>query len=298
MTTSRHQSETEALAARLRRQNASGGKRATRGIAKAARAMSKRSGRATKNAGSWKSRGKTPASVVKINQGGRAGDHYAQKSKGAEFIDSNMLGRNSKERDLEWDLDQAFHPNVKTLFCHASISLAGGKQFNRDEWKKFAKDWLKEIGAEGVNYVAIRHTDSEYDHAHIIFSRALPSGRLLNTSHNFYRWREALRKALRKAEELNGLTPVEIAQSKEKVAAQSDTQVNAARRAIRRGTAPNFINPEILNDCLLKSTDMNSFAIQLKSKGIELTVSRRDSGEARGILFRKRDAEEFSPINN
>lgn len=288
MSISQHQREAEALAARLRRQNAGGGKRAPK--VKAPRASSKRpGGRATKNAGKWKTKASSFASIVKIHKGGRAGDHYANKAKGAEFIDSNMLGRNSKERDLEWDLDQALHPGVKHLFCHASISLAGGKKLNRDEWTKLVKDWLKGIGAEGANYVAIRHTDSSHDHAHIVFSRSLPDGKLLSTAHNFYRWREALRKA----EELNGLKPIEAAAPKEKMTVQSDTQVTATRRANRRGTTPNHINPEIVNDCLSKSIDMNDFANQLKSKGIELKVSKRDNGEARGILFRKHDAEEY-----
>lgn len=288
MAVSRHQIEAEALAKRLRRQSAAGGKRLAK--IKAPRISSKRpGGRVSKNAGLWISQGKSPPSILKIHKGGRAGDDYAQKAKGSEFLDSNMLGRNSKERELEWDLDQARHPNIKNLFCHASISLAGGKKLNRDEWTKFIKNWLKEIDAEGVNYVAIRHTNSDHDHTHIIFSRALPNGKLLSTAHNFYKWREALRHA----EETNGLKPIEIEQPKEKMTSQSDTQVNAARRAARRGTTPNFINPDVVNSCLLKSVDMDSFTAELKRSGIELKVSRRDNGEARGILFRKANSEEF-----
>lgn len=294
MTKSRHQAEAEAdaLAARLRKKNAAGSKKTLGDLARAnrtARASGRSQGRVSRNAGSWKVKGKSPATLLKVHKGGRAGDNYAQKAKGSEFLDSNMLGRSSRGRGLEWDLDQARHPNVKNLFCHASISLAGGKKLNRDEWTKFIKDWLKEIGAEGVNYVAIRHTNSDHDHAHIIFSRALPSGRLLSTAHNFYKWREALRHA----EEMNGLKPIKIEQPTEKMASQSDTQVNAARRAARLATTPNFISPDVVNSCLIKSIDMDSFAAELKKSGIELKVSRRDNGEARGILFRKTDSEEF-----
>lgn len=286
--TSRHEIEAEALAARLRRQNAAGGKRQPK--IKTPRAQSKRpGGRASKNAGSWKSQGKSPASIVKIHKGGRAGDKYAQSAKGAEFLESNMLGRNHKERAAEWDIDQARHPNVKNLFCHVSISLAGDKKLNRNEWTKFVKDWLKEIGAEDVNYVAIRHTNSDHDHAHIVFSRALPNGKLLSTAHNFYKWREALRRA----EETNGLKTIEIAQSKEKMTSQSDSQVNAMRRAARRATTPNYIAPEIVNQCLSRSIDMDGFAAELKKSGIELRVSKRENGAERGILFKRIDAEEL-----
>lgn len=288
MAVSRHQREAEALAARLRRQNAAGGKRLTK--IKAPRTSSKRAGgRASKNAGSWKSRGKSPASIVKMHKGGRAGDRYAQSAKDAEFLESNMLGRNHKERAAEWDIDQARHPNVKNLFCHTSISLAGDKKLNRDEWTKFVKDWLKEIGAEDVNYVSIRHTNSDHDHAHIVFSRSLPNGKLLSTAHNFYKWREALRRA----EEINGLKTIEIEQQKEKMASQSDTQVNAMRRAVRRATPPNFINPEIVNQCLSRSIDMDGFAAELKKSGIELRVSKRENGNEHGILFRRNGAEEL-----
>lgn len=245
--------------------------------------------RATRNAGSWTARGKSPACIIRIHGGGRAGDKYAEQSKGARFLDGSMLGRNYREREEEWSADQLRHPAVKNLFVHVSISLAKEVVLTRPHWISLARDWLTEIGAVGVNYTIAQHTHSQHDHLHIIFSRALPSGSLLSDSLNFYKWRSALRRA----EEMNGISAVDLHRDVAFAGNNSDAQVNAMRRAVRRGTPPNLAGCATITDCLMRSIDFEDFVAQLAEIGIQVQISRRANGEPRGILYRTRGSAEF-----
>lgn len=282
-----HAREAEVLAVRLRRRNAAGGKRATAQALKAARRL-KGSGRASKNAGICV---RSPATILKIHKGGLRGDRYSEKSKGAVHLDSNMLSINSKDRAAEWDLDQARHPNVKNLFQHISISRPAGHDLPSSEWKSLLRDFLKELGAEGVNFTSVIHNNTKNQHIHVIFSRALPNGKLLSDSQNFYRWRAALRHA----EEKNGLKPIEL--DPETIATtpktMSDRHLNATRRANRLKMTPTFIDPARIEHALDASSDIESFVNHLSQKQIEIEISRQKDGTAKGILFRQIGAKEY-----
>lgn len=286
--TSRHEIEAAELAARLRRKNASGGKRKLKVFARTPVRNKSTAGRASRNAGSWKSNGKSPAALLKIHKGGLAGDKYAEESKGARFLDSNMLGRNHKEREAEWGADQARHPNVKkNLFVHASISRPKGHDLTPEQWTQLLRDWLTEIGANGVNYTAVRHSNTDNDHIHVIFSRALPNGKLLSDSQNFYKWRAALRQA----EEKNGLKSIDA--EIETMSSQSDRQVSANRRAARRGTKQNYIDSQLIDQSIEESADFIELTLNLKKRGIQMESSKRKDGAVRGILFKLEQSEEF-----
>lgn len=273
-------------------------KRAVRGArrsGKTARVFSLRSvrtssfaGRATRGAGSWKKSGRTPALLLKIHAGGRAGDAYAERQTGAELVASNMLARSAKERGLEFDLDAARHPTVnpKNLFCHVSLSRPPGETLTTEKLREVVEEFLKEIGAYGCNFVAMRHTNTANDHVHIIFSRSKPNGSLVSMSHNRWTWRAALRQT-----ELQcGVTTNQRPQQVE--VPTSDRVVSAQRRAQRRGTPDGFIDPVVIEKVLATATTKEEFVSDLKAVGIHVKESEKN-GKAVGILFQKCGASEF-----
>jgi hypothetical protein len=287
---SRHEREVELLETRLRKKNAADSKSASRKLGIFSRRPARKkslAGRASRNNGSWKQRNQRPATIFKSHRGGLAADKYAEESKGAQLLFTNMLSTSWKDRMDEWNLDQATHLNVSNLFQHVSISRPEGHSLGTEQWKLLLLDWLREIGAEGVNFTAVHHSNTKNDHIHIVFSRALPNGKLLSDSQNFYKWRAALRCA----EERNGLKSLPI--EYEVLVNQSDRQVSANRRALRRGTRPNFIDPQVIEAAAARSTDFQSMADDLRNLGIEIQISRRNDGTPRGILFRQAGSDEF-----
>jgi hypothetical protein len=241
-------------------------------------------GRSTRGAGTWKSLGKTPPLLLKIHTGGLAGDGYSEKQSGAEFVSSNMLGGTAKHRAREFAIDFARHPmvNPNRLIVHVSLSRPEGCSLSRKEWKQVVENWLSNVGAAGCNFVAFRHTETDNDHCHIIFSRSRPDGALLTDSNNRWAWRSALRKT---ECDLNLITP-EIPRPTEHQVPTSDRMVNAQRRAVRLKLQSGFVEPAVVRSALESSTDLSSFKTCLSACGIEIQEAEKN-GRKVGLLFRK-----------
>jgi hypothetical protein len=243
-----------------------------------------RAARATRGAGT----GKTEAIILKIHDGGRAGDAYSRRAEGAELIDTSMFS-NPRDNTLEWDLDCKRHPTVdpRNLFVHVSLSRPEGNDLSQDTWKLLVNSFLNNIGASGVQFTAWKHNNSRHPHAQIIFSRSLPSVRLLSMFQNRWTWRTALRQT----ECELGLTAIERPVDEPR-AQTSDAAVNAQRRAARRGTPSVFVDPKVVEQVLSQATTAEQFATELKALGIEVRHVQKDS-KATGILFRRLGAEEW-----
>lgn len=240
---------------------------------------------ATRGAGSWGN--KAPALLVKIHKGGQAGDDYSTRK--GQLMDTNMLGRTPGERAQEWALEQAQHPRVRDVCVHFSVSAARQLELDDLMWKKIVRRQLELTGFAGCSYLAVRHQDTANDHLHVVVSRhRAADGGLVSTSQNFYKWREALRQV-----ELEfGLEPLERATDRPAQTPASDRMANAHRRAQRRGTHQNWIDPDVIRAALAESRTSQEFALALKRRQIEFRQAEKH-GRVTGILFRTAGSQEW-----
>lgn len=293
--TSRHELEAEALARRLRSKNASGGKRAAAGLAKAARASSKsrssqgRSSRATRGQGKFKKKNIVQAIHYQKHKGSLAGDEYGQNKAVHSF--TNMLSLSAKERQEEFLMEAARHPrsDPSNIFIHFSLSLPADVKLSHQMWEIVVKEVLEGVGANGCSFAAHLHGDTDNEHCHVILSRSKPDGKLLSMSHDFWRFREA---AAVVADRHLGGRAIER-QETEQPTPTSTAAETANRRAKRRGTDLSFIKPEDIASCLSRSADFHQFSKELERRGIELKLSRRESGQVRGVLLRANGSDEY-----
>lgn len=284
----RRQREIEASRRRLRERTAKGGRKLN--ISRPTKSARSRfvSGRATRGQGSFTKRGVVQTINYKKFRGSRAGDRYAERKAIASF--TNMLGQNSKERIEEFDLDIARHPMIapKNLIKHIALSLPTGQKRSVGQWQIAVALFLKKIGAEHCNYSAHLH-DTDNQHVHLIYSRARPDGKLVAESFDYLRHREA---AAQVADELFGgrETP---RPSNTPPAPPSDRAEAARRRAQRRGTVPAYIDPAIVREALETASSPAEFAQALQARQVEMSVSKREDGTARGLLLRRAGAQEW-----
>lgn len=248
-------------------------------------------GRATRGQGSWSRAGKIPALLLKIHAGGRYGDKYAELQKGSQLIDSNMLGRDAAERAAEFDLDAARHPRVnkKNLFTHLSLSRPAGEDLTPERWQDLGRKFLKKIGADTCQFVCTRHTGTSNDHLHLTFSRSRLDGSLVSISNNRWAWRAAVRQV---ESELGITASDRPADVNRPVAATSDRQVNAQRRAQRRGTPAGRIDPAVISQVLAWASTPEQFAAGLEAAGIRVKAAEKN-GNVTGVLFQKNGADEW-----
>lgn len=285
----RREREVEASRKKLRERTAKGARRIN--IIRPAKSAITRfnSGRASRSQCSFIKRGVVQTLNYKKFSGSLVGDKYAEKKAIASF--SNMLGQNSKERIEEFDLDIKRHSGVlpKNLIVHIALSLPSGQKRSAIEWRQAVQLFMKKIDAQGCNYTAHIHDDSDNQHVHIIYSRARPDGKLVDQSWNYIRHREA---AAQVADELFGgrETP---RPSNTPPAPPSDRAEAARRRAKRRGTVPAHIYPAIVRAAISSASTPGELAQALQARQVEICVSTHADGTARGLLLRRQGAQEW-----
>lgn len=199
-----------------------------------------------------------------------------------------MLGQTAFERLSEFHLDTLKHPLVdpKNLFQHLSLSRPAGQALSKKQWEKVARLFLKQIGAEGVHYVVTRHSNTDNDHIHIVFSRSLVNGKLLSLSNQRWKWRAALRQV---EEELD----ISVAEWPRLVdTPTSDSMVNAQKRAARLRASDPHISRAAVFRALAQSVSHDQFTRHLKAAGIEVRYAEKN-GKTTGLIFRKAGANEF-----
>lgn len=157
------------------------------------------------------------------------------------------------------------------------------------EWRQAVESFMKEIDAEGCNYTAHMHDDSDNQHVHVVYSRARPDGKLVDQSWDYVRHREA---AARVADQLFGgrETP---RPSSTPSAPPSDRAEAARRRAQRRGTLPAHIDPAMVRAALAGASTPAELARALLARRVEMSVSTHEDGTARGLLLRRQGAQEW-----
>lgn len=250
-----------------------------------------RRGRATRGQGRWNKSGKTVSILFKKHNGSVAGDRYSEAAEGAERTCSSMLGRSSKDRIPEWEIDYARQPTISRnkLIVHVTLSRPEGHSLTGQQWSDFAKKFLHEAGASGVNYICTRHPGT-HDHVHLVFSRVLPDGTLLSDSNDYWKFRNAAQLAAHSM----GLN-VDADRDVEFPMAPTDRAVSAQRRATRRKTSNEvWVRPETVKAALQDATSLQHFQSSLLHHGIELKLAQL-SPEAKptGILYRRAGAEEW-----
>lgn len=281
--------ELEALARRLRERTAREGQKLNRRtLNQSLRAKSSRA-RSSRQQGKFVKRNVVQTINYKKLKGSIHGDQYAEKRATKSF--TNMLGKNSRERAAEFALDMARHPGVAgdRLIIHVALSLPTSQRRTASEWHEAVNLLIKKIGASGCHYAAHLHDDTENQHVHLIYSRARPDGTLISQSWDYLKHREA---AAQVAQELFGgrETP---RPSNTNMAPPSDRAEAAARRARRRGTLPNHIDPATLRAALERANSPAELAQVLQERQIEMSISRRADGTARGLLLRHHGAQEW-----
>lgn len=266
-----------------------------RGLAQAARTLAAgragrggrhRVGGATRRARSWKQAGRTPALLVKVGgSSGHKAARYDVNKSDAKLLFTNMVDPADVD---EWALDAARRPGVRADLCsqHVSISAARGVHLTDDAWRAIAAQFLSEIGADSLAVVT-RHCDTKHDHVHITFSKIQQDGGVLPSSHNFYKFRAAVRKV-----EADLRIEAPACQIADTPAAASDRAVNAQRRAARRCSPANWIDPARVREALLTARSLESLAADLYARGIELKPAVKD-GRTTGLLLRQAGSEEW-----
>lgn len=110
----------------------------------------------------------------KINRGsGFRGLLAYALEKGSGRVGGNMSGLNIEQLTKEFGITKKLRPDCKNPVWHCSLSLPKGERLSDEEWDKVSEDFVRSMGLDPTKhlYVVQRHSDTDYDHIHIISSR-------------------------------------------------------------------------------------------------------------------------------
>lgn len=213
---------------------------------------------------------------------------------GHKPLDTNMAGRNSNERSLEFNSLRKRKPKLKRVLNHIIISAAS---FVRDltdaDWKLIGRKFLEYSGYFNCDYLIERHRNTKHQHIHLLISRITRDGRVISDSHDYSRHSAAIEKI---SDEFNLFQTESIVPEDFQTYSYSETApiYRAIRRASRRKTVNPLVNIELVKRAVRNSHTQNELSALLTEFNIQVEFSTRGiTGPVSGWKLRNIGADEW-----
>lgn len=194
------------------------------------------------------------------------------------LLETNMAGDNPRSLAREFGQIRALRPNLTRAVCHAMISLPPGESLSDNQWRDVAAQFLEHMGFTENQYVAIRHTDTEHQHMHLVINRVTLSGEVVSES-NDYKRQEALMQQLEEKYKLTRATPSKEASRK----SLSKGEVEHALRTGEHSVRMRLQN--IVSKTLEAVNRLETFTALLAKQGVEVRLNKASTGRISGISF-------------
>lgn len=204
--------------------------------------------------------------------------NYLFGKDGASLIGSNMEETTPRGLAAEFRFCRQLNPRVSRSVYHASLSLPHTEHLENDTWHEIAQKYLQAMGFDMNQYVVVRHTDRDHDHAHIVTSRVRLDGTTVSDSWD-YRRSEA---AIRQLEQDYGLRSLHSNQEK-----ISRSPTTGEQRLLAR-TGEESIRVQLqrsLDQATQSPITMPQLIGQLQQSGISVRIRDRQHGEITGISY-------------
>jgi hypothetical protein len=206
----------------------------------------------------------------------------ATGKKNPEWVGGNMGSLAAKDLAEEFSLARSQRPDIERPVWHCSLSLPEGERLETDRWGEVAEDFMKSMGfSERHQYTAVRHSDTAYDHVHIIASRVGIDGKIW-----LGRWeaREAIRVS-RELEEKHNLIQGKGYEGKAERKALTRGEINQAKRTL--ALPPRRRLQDMLDEFLADAVKptLVELARALEAKGVDVRIKTFLDGSINGISF-------------
>lgn len=224
---------------------------------------------------------------AKISRGGgfRGVLNYVLDKGEAEIVGGNMSGQTPQELAREFGITKALRPDCKNPVWHCSLSAPRGERLSREKWYELGADFMIEMGMDPANflYSSGRHSDTDYDHIHIVASRIGLDGQLWHGQNDVFK---AI-KATQKLEQRHGLTltpGLDLGVKKERKSLTHGELNMAIRTEVK---PPRMVCQEAI-DAVLQSEGVMSapeFIERLEALGVRAVPNIASTGTLNGFSF-------------
>lgn len=217
------------------------------------------------------------AKVIK-GKGFRGVLEYCLRQEKGFLLETNMAGSSPRELAKELGEIRKLRPNLSGAVSHVSIALSVGESLSDNQWREVAQKYLAHMGFTNNQFVAVRHTDRDHQHMHIIINRVTMDGTVVSDSHNYKR-QEKLMRELEKELSLKQVTPSR--ETGRKALTKGEVE-----HAVRTGEPSARMKLQNLIDSTLQRIKIwELFSAALAGHGVEVRLNKASTGRVSGISF-------------
>lgn len=206
--------------------------------------------------------------------------HDRTGAKNPEIVGGNLTATTADSAASEFGLTRRLRPDAKSPVWHCSLALPAGDRLDSDKWREVSSDFMQRMGwPPDTLYIVIRHSDTDYDHVHVIASRISLSGTLWHGHHDVYKAIEATQDL----ERIHGmtLTPGLGDAKAEKKLSKAEIEM-----ALRTGEEPPRQRLQRLIDAAVKDKPTApELAGRLQAAGVGVRANIASTGKMSGFSF-------------
>jgi len=206
---------------------------------------------------------------------------YALGKPDSEIIGGTLSGESVSEYAQEFGIIRRLRPEVMKPVWHASLSLPPGERATSEDWKQLSHLFLSrmEFDPDAMQWLAVRHSDRDHDHIHIIVNRVRNDGSLWLGRRDVFR-------AIEATQELEVEFDLQKTPGFQKKSSFSPTS-NERRMMSRAGerSAKSTVAAKLSQ--ILKSGALSRIAFEeaCKNAGIEPRANLSKNGKMSGYSF-------------
>ena len=219
--------------------------------------------------------------IASIHTGGGfrgALEYNFDKSKDAEIVGGNMAGSNPRELSREFGETRHLREDIEKPVYHVSLSLKPGETLRNDQWREATEQYMKGMGFEKSQYIALKHNDKDHEHVHIVASKIGYEGKLVDTSKDYSRSQVQVR-------ELERMYNLErIPSSHETDRKQySRGELEQVRDSGEPSTKAQLL--EAIDRASADKPTMSEFVERLEKDGVRAVPNYQSSGKLNGMSY-------------
>ena len=198
-----------------------------------------------------------------------------------EIVGGNMAGINKRMLVQEFALVRRLRPDAVRPVWHCSLALPKGEKLSSSAWKSVCKNFMKKMGfSEFSPYVVVRHSDTEYDHVHIIASRISFDSKLW-VGHWDVRTAIEAAQAIEKEHGLTITKGFTSERAQKKKLTTAEVQI-----AQKTGEEPPRVRLQRwIDEVVLKRPGALKFAELLRDRGVTVRANIASTGTMNGFSF-------------
>jgi len=204
--------------------------------------------------------------------------NYLLSKEGAEIVGGNMIGDNAKELAAEFSASRKLRPSLSRVVYHSSLSLPHGESLSDEKWRDISQQYVSKMGFKGSQYVAVKHTDTEHSHVHIVASRISMDGRVVSDSHDFKR-SESIVRGIERDYGLTRVAPSREAQAK----APKTGELHKSLRELEPSTK--MLLKHAIDQARTNRPTMSDFIGRLEKAGVGVIPNIAKTGTVTGLSF-------------